>query len=328
MKKLPNQRPGFPTQLLCRWLLCGLFWLMTGAAAQAQLTVLSQGNKQVQWRSSQLAVLQQQLSDPKLTGDLKAELQSQAKWLNAWKPGTLSNEPLWSTKPISKLLVEPEVDPTGKAGKLRERLLGENAKPTAEDTADLQKLLAQNDNDLGVRQLHLHWLDQSQYRKLYPQEIADSSAKVLALLDAVAKPDQKIALARVFCLYRRGRALVYRELPDLLAEKPMTEEEVEKHEAELVGVYRQLKTLVPEVRPEFVLLDIRLLRHDRWNGRALALLEDFASQLNQMWYLRTRRDILRDLGWEGPAKEATDIYAAAFPEDIANESAKPETSEK
>lgn len=326
MKQFAKQHLGFPTQSLPRWLLCGLFWLMTGAVAQAQLTVLSQGNKQVQWRNSQLAVLHQQLSDPKLNGELKAELQSQIKWLNAWKPGTLTNEPLWATKVVSKLLVEPNVDPTGKAGKLRERLFGENAKPTAEDTADLQKLLIQHDNDLGVRQLHLHWLDQAQYRQLYPQEIADSSAKVLALLDAVAKPDQKIALARVFCLYRRGRALVYRELPEVLAKKPMTKEEVEKHETELVGVYRHFKTLVPEERPEFVLLDIRMLRHDRWNGRALALMEDFGSQLNKQFFLRTRLDILRDLGWEGPAKEATDIFAAAFPEVVAKESAKPELS--
>ncbi len=317
MKQLRIQWPVFSTPSFRGWLLSGLCWFVMSAVAQAQLTVLSQGNKQAQWRNSQVAVLQQQLNDSKLAADLKAELQSQVKWLSAWKPATLSEEPLWSTKAVTKLLVEPNVDPTGKAGKLREKLLGEKAKPTADDTGALQKLLSQHDNDLGVRQLHLHWLDQAQYRKLYPQEIADASAKVLALLDAVVKPDQEIALARIFCLYRRGRALVYRELPDVLEKKPMTEEEVAKHEAELVGVYRQLKTLVPEDRPEFVLLDIRMLRHDHWNGRALAVLEDFGSQLNRQWYLRTRRDILRDLGWEGPAKEAANIYATAFPEETA-----------
>ena len=317
MKQLRIPSPVFLTQSFRGWLLSGLCLVLISASAQAQLTVLSQGNKQAQWRNSQIAVLQQQLSDSKLNADLKAELQSQVKWLSAWKPGTLSEEPMWSSKAVSKLLVEPNVDPKGKAGKLRERLFGDKAKPTAEDTGDLQELLTQHDNDLGIRQLHLHWLDQPQYRKLYPQEIADASAKVLALLDAVAKPDQKIALARIFCLYRRGRALVYRELPGVLEEKPMSEEEVTKHEAELVGVYRQLKTLVPEDRPEFVLLDIRMLRHDHWNGRALAVLEDFGSQLNRQWYLRTRRDILRDLGWEGPAKEAANIYATAFPEETA-----------
>lgn len=319
MKQLRIQSPVFSTQSFRDWLLSGLCWGLMSASALGQLTVLSQGNKQAQWRNSQIAVLQQQLSDSKLNADLKAELQSQVKWLSAWKPGTLSEEPLWATKAVTKLLVEPNVDPTGKAGKLRERLLGENAKPTAEDTGDLQKLLLQHDNDLGVRQLHLHWLDQPQYRKLYPQEIADASARVLALLDAVVKPDKKVALARIFCLYRRGRALVYRELPEVLEEKPLTEEEVTKHEADLVGVYRQLKTLVPEYRPEFVLVDIRMLRHDHWNGRALALLEDFGSQLNMQWYLRMRRDILRDLGWEGPAKEAADIYATGLPDEVAKE---------
>ena len=75
------------------------------------------------------------------------------------------------------------LDPQGLAGELRERLLGPEASPTVEDTAELKKLLAAHGDDLGVRQLHLHWLDQAPYRKLYPQEIADAASKVLALLE-------------------------------------------------------------------------------------------------------------------------------------------------
>ncbi len=320
MKQFCLTLPLWLKQLHLGLVLVSFCCSLLSSTAQGQLTVLSQGNKQAKWRDSQLAALQQQLTDPKLSDELTVELQSQVKWLKAWEPGSLTEEPLWSGKALSELWEEPAVDPSGKATKLRERLLGAKASPTAEDTRELQGLLKDHDNDLGVRQLHLHWLDQQQYRKLYPQEIAEATSKVLALLDGVAKPDQKIALARVFCLYRRGRALAYRVLPDVLEKKPMSAEEIEKNEAEMLGAYRQLKKLVPDERPEFALLDIRMLRYDHWNGRALALLENFGSQLNRQWYLKKRRDILRELAWEGPAKEAAELYAAAFPKEVVNES--------
>jgi hypothetical protein len=319
--------------LLGHFFLATLLWLSCGGGfsavpAYAQLTVLSQGNTQLKWRESQLATLQQQLADADLGGELEQELQAQSKWLNAWQPGKLTEQSLWDGKPglgggksEIKLWQEPTLDPRGKAKKLRQRLLGEKASPTIEDTRELQKLLAENDNDIGIRQLHLHWLDQQQYRKTYPLEIAEAAAKVIALLEAVAKPDGEIKLARTHCLYRRGRALAYRELPEVLEKQPLSPAQLEQNRAEMVGAYRQLKSAVPDFRPEFILLDIRMLRHDHWNGRALVLLEDFSSQLNQQWYLKKRRDLLRDLGWDGPAKEAEKIYSTAFPEALATESA-------
>jgi len=293
---------------------------LSSSLAHAQLSVLSEGNKPAKWKASQVATLQQQLAEPELASELKLELQSQLKWLTAWEPGKLSDKPLWETEPQNEPWEEPSLDPEGLAGELRQRLLGPGAKPTAEDTTELKELLAAHDNDLGVRQLHLHWLDQAQYRKVYPQEIANAAAKVLALLDGMADPDQETARAQLFTMYRRGRALIYRELPEVLADKPMDEAELDKNAAELVGVYHQLKKLAAEPRPEFILLEDRMLRRDHWNGRALALLEDFGGQVAPHWFLKKRRDILRDLGWESPAKEAAAIYANAFPEELAKES--------
>ncbi|MCA9157223.1 MAG: hypothetical protein KDA72_02790 [Planctomycetales bacterium] len=292
---------------------------LSSSLVHAQLSVLSEGNKPAQWKASQVATLKQQLAEPKLASELKLELQSQLKWLTAWEPGQLSDTPLWETEPQKKPWDEPSLDPNGLAGELRQRLLGPEARPTAKDTAELKALLTAHDNDLGVRQLHLHWLDQDQYRKVYPQEIANAAAKVLALIDGVADPDQETLRAQLFTLYRRGRALIYRELPEVLADKPMGEAELVKNGAELVGVFRQLKKLVEEPRPEFVLLEDRMLRRDHWNGRALALLEDFGGQVAPHWFLKKRRDILRDLGWEIPAKEASEIYAKAFPIELAEE---------
>lgn len=301
---------------------------LSSPLAHAQLSVLSEGNKPAKWKASQSAALQQQLAEPELASELELELQSQLKWLTAWEPGKLSDKPLWVTEMEDKQWEEPSLDPQGLAGELRERLLGAEARPTAEDAAELRELLAAHDDDLGVRQLHLHWLDQAQYRKVYPQEIADAAAKVLALLDGVAEPDQETARARLFTLYRRGRALVYRELPEVLANQPMDEAELNKNAADLVGVYHQLKKLVAEPRPEFILLEDRMLRRDHWNGRALALLEDYGGQVDLRWFLKKRRDILRDLGWESPAKEAAEIYARAFPDAVAEEAVAEEAVAK
>jgi len=290
-----------------------------GPLAYGQLTILSQGNMQTKWKESQLAALQTQLADPQLADELKLELEAQAQWLSAWQPGKLTAAPLLAEAETQEVWQEPKLDPEGLAAELRERLLGKEAKPTADDTKELQQLLAAHDNDLGVRQLHLHWLDQKQYRKTFPAEIADAAARVVALLEGVDRPDRETELARAFCWYRRGRALAYRELPDVLAKKPMTEEERNKNQADLVGAHRELKKLASAPRVEFVLLEVRMLRHDHWNGRALSLLESFAGQLSQQWFLKKRRDTLRDLGWEGPAAEAAAIYAKEFPEEVAAE---------
>lgn len=300
-------------------LLAVLMTLVAGPAgvAQAQLTVLSQGNRQTQWKKTQMESLQQQLAAAEVSDALESELQSQLRWLKAWEPGGLSEQPLWEGAPETSRWEEPSLDPAGLAGELRERLLGSGATPTAADTQELKELLASHPQDLGVRQLHLHWLDQPQYRKLYTQEIAEAAAKVLSLLNSQAEPDPQTERARIFCLYRRGQALVYRELPDVLARQPMDENELKRNAAELLGVHRELKELVPEHRPEFVLLDDRMLRRDHWYGRALVLLEDFGGQISLQWYLKKRRDILRELGWDGPAEEAAAIYAAKFPEAVA-----------
>ena len=289
--------------------------------ADAQLSVLSEGNRQAQWKASQVESLQAQLADPAVADALKSELQAQLKWLEAWEPGGLSEQPLWEGTPQVKRWEEPSLDPTGLTTELRERLLGAGATPTAGDTQELKALLAEHPEDLGVRQLHLHWLDQAQYRKLYAPAIAEAAAKVLSLLSSQTEPDPQTERARAFCLYRRGHALVYRELPEALAQRPMDEVEHRRNSAELVGVYRELKALVPEQRPEFILLDARMLRRDHWNGRALVMLEDFGGQISPQWFLKKRRDILRELGWDGPAAEAAAVYQAKFPEAVAGESA-------
>ncbi|MEZ6081551.1 MAG: hypothetical protein R3C56_39545 [Pirellulaceae bacterium] len=97
--------------------------------------------------------------------------------------------------------------------------------------------------------------------KAYPQEIADAAAKVLALIDGVADPNRETVRAQAFTLYRRGRALIYRELPQV--SMPMDDAESVKNAAELVGVFHQLKKLVDGSE---IYSPDRMLCRDHWNG--------------------------------------------------------------
>ena len=71
-----------------------------------------------------------------------------------------------------------------------------------------------------------------------------------------------------------------------------------------------------------------MLRRDGWFGRALNMLEDHGERLELQWYLKKRRDLLQELTWEGPAKEAAALYAEKFPEEVAKESLSSSESEE
>ncbi|MFK7737774.1 MAG: hypothetical protein AB8B50_17200 [Pirellulaceae bacterium] len=290
---------------------------MTSESAMAQLTVLSAGNRTIKWKDTQLETLRTQLKDQPAVGALRLELESQVKWLEAWEPKSLGLASLWESPTAEGRYVEPPLDPNKRATALRERLLGKAAKPTSRDTARLEKLLSVYPNDIGIRQLHLHWLDQTQYRKQYADEIAEASQRLIGLLEQVESQTRAVKVATVFCLYRRGRALAYRELPDVVAKDPISEPE--KHSAALLGTYTQLISMVGEDRPEFILLQIRMLRRDHWYGRALHLLESNGSLIEQKWFLKKRRDLLRDLGWQEAAKEASAVYAKEFAGEVEKE---------
>ena len=305
--------PRAPLFILCVGVFCGV----CDTTARAQLTVLSSGDATVAWRDAQMSELAEQLSLKSLPEDVRPELAAQLRWLKAWSPGQLTDSPLWEpAESTPQPVAEPIVDPRELAGELRRRLMGPKAKPRAADTTALEELLKQHPDDIGVRQLHLHWLDQKQYRKTYPAEIAEAALKLASMLE-LAKPQQEnYALARAYTLYQRARALAYRELPDVVEKQPI--ENKGKFEAELIGAYQQLKSVAGE-RAEFILIDVRMLRRDGRYGRALEMLVDHGRYIDKQWFLKKRRDLLRELGWTLPAKEAQAIYAAAFPEEAKAE---------
>ncbi len=294
--------------------------LNLAATARAQLTVLSKGNPTLQWQKVQLAQIDAQLADKTIVGDLRLELEAQQQWLTLYQPGMLTAGSMFKVERQNPTtLIEPILDPTKKARSLRLRLLGPKAKPSIRDTELLKRALQDAPEDLGLRQLQLHWLDQPQYREVYPTEIADAAAKVINLLAEQKLKPQDLKNVTAFTLYRQARALGYRQDSDVIENKPLTDEELKVVQGQLAGVYQQLMDLVGPGHAEFVLLEIRMLRRDNWFGRALNLLEKHATTIAPRWYLEKRWELLLDLGWQPAAEEARKIFVAEFPAEAAKQ---------
>jgi hypothetical protein len=286
--------------------------------ASGQLKVLSAGNPNLQWKSAQLQLLEQQIEDPAIKGPLKQELLAQKRWLSEWKSGLLTDQPWIKQTEKPNLFTEPTLDPDKRARALRERLLGKGAKPTEKDTKELQALLAKYPKDIGAKQLHLHWLDQRQYRSEYAKAIVETATTLANMLSS-GRQTENTKLARAYCYYRAARALVHQESEESVAKKPI--EDPKAHESQLLGIYNQLVELMGHDRPEFILLEIRMLRRDSWFGRALMLLEESASVIDTNWYLANRQELLKELGWGQPAKEAEEsLKAFATKKDVRSAS--------
>jgi hypothetical protein len=282
----------------------------------AQLNVLSTGNLAQQWRASQIESVQKQLNDTSLSQELLEELNSQQQWLQAWRPGSLPSLSSFEQLEFPSAEAEPVIDPDGIATEYRNRLFGKGAQPTATDTQALRDALQEHPNDIGLKQLHLHWLDQVPYRKSYAKQIAESAAKLASLLDQQSRSED-IQRAQGFCYFRAARALTYCELPEVIAKQPI--DDFNLHEAELLDFYNRSIELLGSNHPELILLNVRMLRRDKWLGRALMLLERSTGVIEPQWYLKKRRDILVDLAWSFPAEEAASIYAKKFPKSVAEE---------
>ncbi len=186
------------------------------------------------------------------------------------------------------------------------------------DTRELQRLIKENPADIGIRQLHLHWLDQLQYRKQYADAIAHSADVLLAYLNQLPEQTPGLKSAKAFSLYRLGRALAYRELPEVVEDDPIADPQ--QHDARLRDAYQRLVDLVGAGRVDFVLLDVRMLRRNGWYGQALGVLEDHARVISPKWLLKKRRDLLQELQWDAPYREAAAIFAREYPEEVERES--------
>lgn len=271
---------------------CSLLTLSWTALASAQSPVPAVAGADTDaaaWQQNQLAELGRQLAAASDQATA-TELRARTAWLQAWQPGRMDR--LDAFEPEQHTL-RSEPDLTDLRGQVPEA-----AEPALQRAIDLQQRLRRLDA-VDVRKDNLH------------ETVAVGEQLVHALqsipretLNEKSRGSLKWAIA--FTLYRQARALGYQELPDVVQRQPI--DDPEALDRRLRQVHAELTSVFDESQPEFVLLDVRMLRRDENYGRALQLLERHRATILGKWYLKKRRDLLEELGWVPPWKEAASIY--------------------
>ena len=251
-----------------------------------------------EWNRQTLSEIDERIASMQNSEDL-SELIAQRSWLQNWTPGRMPGAPASeSSKP--DLAIEPP--------------LKELTRPT--NISEPQWA------DLEAIQKRLFEVDTNELRKQHLPEIIELSRKLEAGL-ASGLPEEStedggnesqerhgkplnLQWALAFARYRLGRGLAYRELPKVIARWPIDNRK--EYEAELKGAYERLTGQMGKGKPEFILLEDRMLRRAGKKGQALELLEANKKSIDAKWYLKKRRDLLKELEWDPPYQEAAKIY--------------------
>ncbi|MCH2201514.1 MAG: hypothetical protein MK102_06070 [Fuerstiella sp.] len=134
-------------------------------------------------------------------------------------------------------------------------------------------------------------LDRPSVRKQHLSEIVAVADQLLLEFERRHRTDS-VELADL--LYRKGRALGYRELPDVIANRPI--KNPGQLNLEFEATFARLRSLVDVTRPQYVLLAIRRERRRGYRGAALDLLETCRhNHPHSGWYRKKRSDLLKEL---------------------------------
>ena len=300
----------------CKFLLPVCIVILASNFCQAQTEATVESDTATIWKTSKLNELDCQLEIETDKQSSRSEIQARKEWLSKWVAGSMTLRPK-ITGSLPKARQEPVLN-SKLATEYRKRL---NWKSTELDKFDfqvLQQALAEHPNDIGLKQLHLHWMDHPIRRKAFLPQINDAAIILIRSLKAQNKPDPDITrLATEFTLYRRGRAFAYRELPDVVKQTPI--HDPKQLNRDIDSAFRDLTDASGTGRPEFILFEIRMLRRAGSFGTALSLLEKYGTTIKPQWYLKKRRDLLKELGWKLPYSEAARIYEKEFPQEVAKE---------
>ena len=153
-----------------------------------------------------------------------------------------------------------------------------------------------------LRQLveRLHELDQTATRKQHLSAVLSAADEIIQFIDSTPGPHKGIL---VDALYRKGRALGYMELPDVLKVTPV--DDPVAHQRRFEANFQRLNGLVDTKLPAYILLRIRRERRRHQRGTALDLVEHYRrNHPDPVWHYKKRFDLLRELGAELPAHQA------------------------
>ncbi|HEV7280917.1 MAG TPA: S8 family serine peptidase [Pirellulaceae bacterium] len=202
-------------------------------------------------------------------------------------------------------------------------------------------LIAEYPEEPFLLQLRLHWLDQEDVRKDRLDETVAAADALLAAIDQPALRERLadralgtqagnenrertdwLKAAVIDALYRKGRAIGYRELPEVVAERPIEDpaaldKAFRENLAEL-GRWTDLES------PNVYLLKLRDLRRDQKFAAAAKLLqakllEQGATDEAGFWPAWKRFEIYDSLGWTAEREMARSDLLQRFPDRAAEE---------
>ncbi|MCM2372142.1 hypothetical protein [Aporhodopirellula aestuarii] len=243
-----------------------------------------------QWRSQKLQTLATKIRNTN-SDDERLEYSARQSWLRRWEPGQMPTAP---------------ADAPDESGLVEEPLLKKLERPETLEANVWRGMIA-----LQTRLLEV---DNDDERKDNLRTTIELSGQLEAALSTELPSDsQTLATPTSWVLaytrYRLGRALAYRELPEVAEVWPISDPD--RYEEQLLCVYERLIEQTKGNRREFILLQDRMYRRSGKKGRALELLEANRQSIDPKWYLKKRRDLLQELGWEPPYQEAARLYLQA-----------------
>ncbi|MEO9932960.1 hypothetical protein [Rhodopirellula bahusiensis] len=242
------------------------------------------------WRSGQLVAIAAKVDEAE-SKDERLEYEARQAWLRRWEPGKMPSAPVGAPDE-SRLVEEP--------------LLKNLERPKSVDVDTWRSMVALQERLVSV--------DTDDERKKHLKTTIKLAGRLEAELVEQLSSDERSLETSVdwvlaYTRYRLGRALAYRELPEVREAWPISDPE--RYESELQAIYQRLMEQTNGDRREFILLQDRMFRRSGKKGRALELLEANRNAIEPKWYLKKRRDLLQELGWDRPSQEAARLYLQA-----------------
>lgn len=197
----------------------------------------------------------------------------------------------------------------------------------------LQQILAAHPQHLPALVTKLHRLDDPKQRKQHLPEVIQAADAVIEQINtqqlssvlgvraneedpasvSTRKQQEKLLETLIDALYRKGRALAYRELPDVVAKHPI--EDQAAHDAAFEANFVELARWVDTTEEEYFLLHIRRERRLGRRGNCLKWLNHYIPQAEPTYfYYKKRRDLYQELGWQHLYEYERDWLLRRFPQ--------------
>ena len=180
---------------------------------------------------------------------------------------------------------------------------------------EIEALLKKNETDLTVLVLKLQRLDEAKWRKQHLDHVVSAADAVIAQIDQAeialaligrsAADDKKGAAKRkragklksllIDTLYRKARAIGYRELPEVLEKNPIKDQKAQ--DKAFNDAYNSLAKWVDPAGKHYFLLHVRSEARKGNLGAALKSLNQHGSD-SEYWHIEKHRKLYDKLGWD------------------------------